>query len=86
MICEGECSGRKPWDEPLTLMRSHIWGSLQLYENLLGLRFVCGCFFFFVALVSLFLPFFHSIMLSDLAVVGFGDVVGACGDIGECTR
>ena len=33
-ICEGECMGLSPGDEPLTLTRCHIYGLPQLYEAL----------------------------------------------------
>ena len=35
-VCEGECKGCRPGDEPLTLTRCHICGLPQLYEALEG--------------------------------------------------
>ena len=41
-ICEGECIGRSPGDEPLTLTRWHSCGLPQLYEALEGWKSICG--------------------------------------------
>ena len=38
----GECIGRSPGDEPLTLTRCHSSGLLQLYEALERWKSVCG--------------------------------------------
>ena len=38
---EGKCMGLSPWNEPLTLMRCHSYGLLQLYEAF-GWKSVCG--------------------------------------------
>ena len=38
-VCEGECMGCSPGDEPLTLTRCHRCGLPQLYE---GWKSVCG--------------------------------------------
>ena len=32
-LCEGECMGHSPGNEPQTLMRCHSCGLLQLYET-----------------------------------------------------
>ena len=40
-VCEGECIGRSPGDEPLTLTRCHSCGLPQLYEAF-GWKSVCG--------------------------------------------
>ena len=41
-FCEGECMGRSPGDEPLTLTRYHSCGLPQLYEACEGWKSVCG--------------------------------------------
>ena len=41
-VCEGECMGRSPGDESLTLIRSNICGLPQLYEAFEGWMSVCG--------------------------------------------
>ena len=35
-VCEGECIGRRPGDEPLTLTRCYSFELSQLYEILRG--------------------------------------------------
>ena len=35
-VCEGECMGRSPGDEPLTLTRCHSCGLPELYEAFEG--------------------------------------------------
>ena len=42
MVCEGECMGRSPGDETLTLKRCHSCGLPQLYEDLEGWKSVSG--------------------------------------------
>ena len=41
-VFEGECMGRSPGDDPLTLTRWHSSGLPQLYEALEGWKAVCG--------------------------------------------
>ena len=41
-VCEGECMGRSPGDEPLTLTRCHSCEMPQTYEALEGQKSVCG--------------------------------------------
>ena len=41
-FCEGECMGRSPRGEPLTLTRCYSCEMPQLYEALEGLKSVCG--------------------------------------------
>ena len=41
-VCEGECIGRNPGDEPLTLTRCHSCGLPQLFEAFEGWHSVCG--------------------------------------------
>ena len=41
-VCEGECMGCSPGDEPLTLKRCHSCGLPQLYEAFEGWKSVCG--------------------------------------------
>ena len=41
VVCERECIGYSPGNEPQTLMRCHSYGLPQLYETL-GLESVCG--------------------------------------------
>ena len=40
-VCEGECMGRSPEDEPQTLTRYHSCGLPQLYEALGWKLFSC---------------------------------------------
>ena len=64
-VCEGECIGRSPGDEPLTLTRCHNCGLPLLFE---GRKFVCvraynlkginGKIFFF-CFVSFYCRSFH---------------------------
>ena len=64
-VCEGECMGRSPGDEPLTLMICHSCGLPKLYEAFEGWKSVCGQayilkgikgkFFFLLSFVSLLL-------------------------------
>ena len=41
-VCEGECMGRNPEDEPLTLARCHSCGLTQLYEAFERRKCFCG--------------------------------------------
>ena len=41
-VCEGECIGCSPGDEPLTLSRCHNCGLPQLYETFKGWKSICG--------------------------------------------
>ena len=40
-VCEEECTGRSPLNEPLTLTRRHSCGLPKLYETI-GRKSVCG--------------------------------------------
>ena len=41
-VSEGECMGRSPGDEPLTVTRCPSCGLTQLYEDFEGCKLLCG--------------------------------------------
>ena len=59
-ICEGECMGRSPGDEPLTLTRCHSCGLPQLYEACEGWKSVCGRAYNLQGIKGYFMGFFFS--------------------------
>ena len=78
-VCERECVGHCPRDEPLTLRRIHSHELPQLYEALEGWKSVCdqkGKIYFFSFLLALLIFFcsFHGRMHANPVVVGSGDV------------
>ena len=56
-LCEGECVGHRPGDEPLTLTKCHNCELPQLYESLEGWKSVCG--------IKGNISFFQSFSFSD---------------------
>ena len=62
-ICKGECMGRSPGNEPLTLTRCHSCGLPQLYEAVEEWKSVCGRAYNLKGIKGKFSVFLHFLKL-----------------------
>ena len=81
-VCEGECLGRSPGDESLTMTRCHSCGLPQLYETLerwkslwpnlqlKGGKIKKKIFLFFLVLLPFCCLSFHGVMNTSPMEVG----------------